>query len=271
MPGTMTCMVALRWRNVCATIWFAAAVLGGSVASAQPLTIAAASDLQYVMPRLAAQFERATGRKVSVTFGSSGNFVSQIRNGAPFDLFLSADIAYARRLEAEGLAEAGSLVEYATGRIVLWSRKDRVNVRSGLESLLDARVRRIAIANPDHAPYGRAAVSALQHERLYERVRAKLVHGENVAQAAQFVESGNADAGIIPLSLALDPALKDTGVYYEIPSTFHPAIAQAGVVIKASHNTPAAREFLTFLRAPAVVQTLRASGFSAPSSAGRTQ
>ena len=233
----------------------------------QGIAVAAAADLQHVMPELAERFRRATGRLVTVTYGSSGNFFSQIQNGAPFDLFFSADIDYPRRLAVDGFVEPGSLFEYATGRIVLWSRKDRaLKVGRGLAALLDAGVRRIAIANPEHAPYGRAAVAALRHEDLYERVVAKLVRGENVAQAAQFVESGNADAGIIALSLAMAPGLKERGVYYEVPETFHPPITQAAVVIRASRHKDVARGFLASLRTPDSVRLMQANGFrpSAP-------
>jgi molybdate transport system substrate-binding protein len=237
--------------------------------SAQSLTVAAAADLQTVMPALAAQFQKATGRTIHVTFGSSGNFFSQIQNGAPFDLFLSADSDYPRRLEAAGLVERGSLVTYATGRIVVWARKDGpTDVTRGLSALLDARVRRISIANAEHAPYGRAAVAALRHEQMYERVRTKLVLGENVSQAAQFVDSGNADAGIIPLSLAIGPPLNERGTYYEIPTSFHPPIEQTAAVIAASLNKAAAHDFLAFLQTPDVVRLMQTYGF-APSTTGR--
>jgi molybdate transport system substrate-binding protein len=240
-------------------------------AAAQSITVAAAADLQTVMPTLAAQFQKATGRTVKLTFGSSGNFFSQIQNGAPFDLFFSADIDYPRRLEAAGLVEPGSAVTYGTGRIVVWSRKDgRTDLKRGLESLLDAGVRRVAIANPEHAPYGRAAVAALRHEQLYERVRTKLILGESVSQAAQFVDSGNADAGIIALSLALAPALKDSGTFYEIPASFYPPLEQAAVIIKASPNKALAREFLAFLRTPDAVRLMQTFGFALPPPSGRT-
>lgn len=233
----------------------------------QGIAVASAADLQHVMPELAERFRRTAGRPVTVTYGSSGNFFSQIQNGAPFDLFFSADIEYPRRLAVDGFVEPGSLVEYGTGRIVLWSRKDRaLNTGRGLAALLDPGVRRIAIANPEHAPYGRAAVAALRHEHLYDQVRMKLVRGENVAQAAQFVESGNADAGIIALSLAMAPGLKERGVYYEVPETFHPPITQAAVVIRASRHKDVARAFLASLRTPKAVRLMQANGFrpSAP-------
>ncbi len=156
----------------------AACLCGVSASSAQSITVAAASDLQTVMPKLASRFQQQTGLTIRTTFGSSGNFFSQIQNGAPFDVFLSADVDYPRRLEAARLVEPGSLVTYAYGRIVLWSRKDRlVEMNRGLEALLDPAIRRISIANPQHAPYGRAAVAALGHEQIYERVQTKLVFG----------------------------------------------------------------------------------------------
>src|SRR5262245_3083217 len=192
-----------------ASIGLALTLLGVAEARAQsPLRVAAASDLQAALPAIAAQFETETGRKVAITYGSSGNFFTQLQNGAPFDVFLSADIDYPRQLERDGTAETGSLYNYASGRIVLWTRADSpLDLKRGLAALADPSVRRIAIANPDHAPYGRAAVAALHHEGIYDRVLPKLVRGENIAQAAQFVQSGNADAGIVALSLAMAPGL----------------------------------------------------------------
>jgi molybdate transport system substrate-binding protein len=238
---------------------------------AQPtaaLAVAAASDLQQVLPGLAARFERETSRRVTLTFGSSGNFFSQIQNGAPFDLFFSADVDYPRRLEAAGLAEPGTLQPYAIGRLVLYaSTTSALDLGRGLAVLTDARVRRIAIANPEHAPYGRAAVAALTHERLYEQLRAKLVLGENVSQAAQFVQSGNAEAGLLALSLALAPALRASGTYVDVPASFYPSIEQAAVVIRASRSQNAARQFLAFLGRPEIVQIMKDAGFLPPTAA----
>ena len=234
------------------------------------MRVAAASDLQTVMPAITERFQQSTGRQATVSYGSSGNFFTQIQNGAPFDAFLSADIDYPRRLEEAGFADPGSVVTYGFGRVVVWCRRDGpVDVQRGLEVLADARVRRIAIANPEHAPYGRAAVAALRHEGLYDRVQSKLVFGENVSQAAQFVHSGNADAGIVALSLALSPALSTVGRYYEIPQSFHPPIEQGAVVVKSSSNKAAAREFLQFLRTPDSVRLLQLFGFAATAPDGR--
>ncbi len=233
------------------------------------LSIAAAADLQPVLPRLAAAFEKETGHTVRTTFGSSGNFSAQIRNGAPFDVFLSADVSYPRQLDAAGLAEPGTLTTYATGSIVVWTRRGSgLDVTPGWTAV--ARARRIAIANPDHAPYGRAAVSALRSAGLYDQVRAKLVLGENVSQAAQFVQSGNADAGIIPLSLATSAPLAASGAYAGIPSSLYPAIEQAAVILRASANKDAARAFLRYLQRRDVAAVLAAAGFGpAPAGAAR--
>jgi molybdate transport system substrate-binding protein len=232
---------------------------------AQNLTIAAASDLQAALPAIAAQFEKDTGQKVTLTFGSSGNFFAQIRNGAPFDVFLSADIDYPRQLEQAGAAERGSLYAYATGHLVLWTRKDSgIDVGRGLSVLADGRVRRIAIANPEHAPYGRAAVAALQHEGLYDQVKAKFVLGENISQTAQWAQSGNATVGLLALSSALAPALKNAGTYVEIPTDFHPPIEQAAVVIAASRQKALAQQFVDALKRPAVAQILKSYGFEVP-------
>ena len=241
-------------------------LLAGSASpgAAQSLTIAAASDLQGVLPQIVSRFEAETRQTTRVVFGSSGNFFSQIQNGAPFDLYLSADIDYPRRLEQAGLAEPGSLYHYATGRIVLWALKEKAALLgNGLPGLTAAGVKRIAIANPDHAPYGRAAVAALRSAGVYDQVRSKLVLGENVSQAAQFVESGNADVGIIALSIAKIPAIEQRGTSLDLPASGYPPIDQAAVIVKASKLQPAARRFMAFLQTPAIVDLMRRYGFAA--------
>lgn len=234
-------------------------------AAAPAITVAAASDLQTVLPEVASRFQRDTGTVVKVSFGSSGNFFAQIQNGAPFDVFLSADINYPRRLVESGHADVNNLYEYATGRLVLWTRSDTgIDVRSGLESLKNARVRRIAIANPEHAPYGRAARAAIRDAGMDDVVKGRLVLGENISQAAQFVESGNAEVGIIALSLALGPALRKSGTYFLIPSTAHPPIQQAAVVLSATKNGERARQFLAYLKRTDIRQLLERFGFTPP-------
>ena len=231
-------------------------------ATAQPLTVAAASDLQTVLPAIAARFERETATPVRLTFGSSGNFFGQIENGAPFDLLLSADIDYPRALIDKGKADATSLYVYAVGQLVLWSRD--LDVSGGLPVLAGAAVTRVAIANPAHAPYGRAAMAALKNAGVLASVQPKLVLGENVSQAAQFAQSGNAQAGLIALSLARSPGL-NRGRFVAIPATLHPPIVQAAVVVSASPHKAAAARFLEFLRRDATVAELADAGFLKPS------
>lgn len=234
-----------------------------SAPAQETILVAAASDLQPVLPELARRFKSSTGIKVEFIFGSSGNFSTQIRNGAPYDLFFSADINYPRQLQSAGLVEPGTLYQYANGTIVLWAKKDsNVDVKQGLSSLRSANVHKIAIANPEHAPYGRAAVAALQKDGIYAQIQTKLVLGENVSQAAQFVESGNAQIGIIPLSLAA--TMKREGVYSEIPQADYPAIEQACVILKSSRHKAAAQKFLQFLKGPEAKAMLSRSGFSFP-------
>jgi molybdate transport system substrate-binding protein len=241
----------------------AVALARPQAARAQDLAIAAASDLQAVFPAVVAQFENSSGHHVQVTYGSSGNFVAQIQNGAPFDLFFSADIDYAKRLESTGLAEPGSLYEYAVGKIVLWTRKDSgIDVTRGLAVLREDRVRKIAIANPQHAPYGRAAVAALKHDGVYDAIQSKIVLGENISQTAQFVQSGNADVGIIALSLAMAPKAKEMGTYAEIPATAYPPIAQAAIIVNASKNKTLGRDFLAFMKRPETVALMQSFGFT---------
>jgi molybdate transport system substrate-binding protein len=232
---------------------------------AAELKIAAASDLNFAFKDLVAEFEKKTGERIKLTLGSSGNFYSQIENGAPFDLYFSADIRYPQKLIEGGHAVADSLYKYAVGRIVLWvSAGSAVPIDKGLESLSVPSVRKIAIANPKHAPYGRAAVAALEHFKLYEATKSKLVMGENISQAAQFVESGASDAGIIALSLAMAPTMKAAGRYWEIPADAHPPIEQGAVIVKRSTNQDKARAFLRFLQGNEGQEIMRRYGFALP-------
>ena len=239
-------------------------------AMGQELRIAAAADLQAAFEAVSAKFQKETGHTVELTFGSSGNFFSQIQNGAPFDMFFSADVDYPAKLEAAGLVEPGTLSHYATGRIVLWVRKGSpIELKRGLQTLMDARVRKISIANPEHAPYGRAAVAALRQGKIYDQVSERLVLGENISQAAQFVESGNADIGILALSLALAPPLKAEGIYYEIPTSSYPAIDQAVVILRSSKQKEIARQFLSFLTRPEIAEFMRSNGLDVAESQPR--
>jgi molybdate transport system substrate-binding protein len=242
-----------------------ALLLADALAQAQEIRIATAADLKFAMGELSETFERQTRTKVNVTYGSSGNFFSQMQNGAPFDLFFSADIEYPKKLQAAGLAEQGTLYEYAIGRIVIWApavAKTDV-AKLGWNTLLDASIEKIAIANPEHAPYGRAAVAALQKAGIYEQVRAKLVYGENISQAAQFVQSGNAQAGIVAMSLAVSPAMRG-GKRWDIPADMHPPLEQGAIVLNDARNKGSARAFLDFVKSPAGRAILANYGFELP-------
>jgi molybdate transport system substrate-binding protein len=229
------------------------------------VTVAAASDLTYVANEIVTGFEKKTGCEVRLSMGSSGNFLTQIENGAPFDVFFSADIAYPKKLEADGLAAPGSTYLYAIGKIVLWTRNDsRMDISKGLEGLRDPSVRRISIANPQHAPYGRAAEEALRQSGVYGAVKDRLVLGENISQAAEFVESGNADAGILALSLVLSPAMKDMGRSWTIPENLYTPIQQGAVAVRAAPNPQGARQFLDYIKLPATAALLERYGFALP-------
>ena len=241
-------------------------VLLVSCAACQEITVAAAADMNAVLPDLAARYTKQTGQAVKLSFGSSGNLTNQLRNGAPFDLFFSADEDYPRQLITDGLAERDTLYRYAVGRLVLWvpSESTLDLQKLGMTALLDPSVKKCAIANPQHAPYGRAAEAALKHFGIYDQVTAELVLGENVAQAAQFVESGNAQAGLIALSHALAPAMKDKGRYWTVPLDSYPTLNQAAVVLSRSKFQAAARKFLDFVRSPEATVLLELYGFSLP-------
>ena len=232
---------------------------------AQEITVAAAADLQFAFQDVAERFQKDAGHSVKLIFGSSGNFFAQIQNGAPFDIFFSADIGYPQKLETAALTEPGTLYEYATGKIVLLAPKtSALDLKRGLPVLLDPKVKKIAIANPEHAPYGRAAVAALQHEKLYGQASPKFVLGENISQTATFVISGSADVGIVALSLALAPSMKEKGNYVAIPDDEYPPIRQAAVILKSSQQKEMARQFLAFLKKPEIVSLLKTYGFTVP-------
>jgi molybdate transport system substrate-binding protein len=231
---------------------------------AQEIKVAAAADLKFAMAELSAQFEKQGGPKLQITYGSSGNFLTQIQNGAPFDIFFSADSDYPQKLEAASLTEPNTLTQYALGHLVVWSPAGGIDVSNdGWSSLTSDRVKKIAIANPQHAPYGRAAVAALKSAGIYDQIKSKLVFGENISQAAQFVQSGNAQAGLIALSLAVSPAMH-SGHRWPVPPDSYPAIQQSAVVLKPAKNKDAARKFLAFVKSPAGGEILERFGFSIP-------
>jgi len=238
---------------------------GIGTCKAQEITIAAAADLQFVMQDVAARFQKETGKTVKLIYGSSGNFFQQIQNGAPFDMFFSANLDFARKLEAAGLTEPGTFYQYATGKIVVWVPSDsKLDLSAGPQSLLNPAIKKIAIANPQHAPYGQAAVAAMKKENIYDKVADKFVLGENISQTASFVVSGAADVGIVALSLALSPTMKDKGRYKEIPVADYAPIEQACVILKSSKQKATAQAFLDTIKTPAVAELFRTYGFEVP-------
>jgi molybdate transport system substrate-binding protein len=237
-------------------------------ARAQELTVAAAADLRPALEQIASGFQAATGATVKPIYGSSGNFYQQIQSGAPFDFFFSANADYPRKLEAAGLTIPGTYYEYALGKIVLMvPAASTLDLKRGSSVLLDPAVKKIAIADPSHAPYGQAAVAAMKTEKIYDQVSGKLVTGENISQTASFVLSGAADVGVVALSLALSagPQVR----YVEIPADDYPPIQQACVVLKSSKNPELATKFQRYLQTDEVRKIFQRFGFEAPTQAGR--
>jgi molybdate transport system substrate-binding protein len=227
------------------------------------LMVAAASDLKYALDSVIADYSAAhRDLVVVVTYGSSGKFFEQISNAAPFDIFFSADISYPEKLEVMG--KTGQPIQkYGRGRIVIWSRRINPNT-AGMQSLVDKKVVKVAIANPEHAPYGRRAVEAMKKANVYDQVSSKLVFGENISQAAQFVTTGAADAGIVALSLALSPAMKTQGKYFLIPESSHQPLDQAVVILKRAKMNADARAFQDFVLSARGKAILSYFGFSEP-------
>lgn len=225
--------------------------------------IAAASDLKFALQDLTAQVTKAhPDLRIQVTYGSSGTFRTQLENGAPFDLFLSADIAYPKELADKGLANPDDVFSYAVGRLVVWTGKDSpVDPKVGLSALTDPRIKKVSVANPATAPYGRAAVAALRTEHLYDKVKPKLVTAESVAQAAEFVTSGNADAGLVAESLVLGGSLRGVGHWSAVPLADYPRLVQGGVVL-AKGRAAAAREVRDAMLSAAGRALLAKYGFS---------
>jgi len=230
------------------------------------LVVAAAADLSSALKDIADSYEKKTGVKVRLSFGASGALTQQIQNGAPFDIFFSADMDYPRQLIASGDADPNSLYQYATGKLVLWVPSDSLlDVEHlGMGVLLEPSVKKIAIANPQHAPYGRAAVAALKHAGLYDRVADRLVVGENVSQAAQFVESGNAQAGFVALAHASAPSMRGQGKYWQIPADYYPTLAQGVVILSRSQHKKEAAGFLSYIKTKEMADVLRKYGFAPP-------
>jgi molybdate transport system substrate-binding protein len=219
-----------------------------------------------VLQQIGDNYEKTAGVKVKLSFGASGALTQQIQNGAPFDLFFSADMDYPRQLIAAGNADAASLYQYAVGKLVLWVPADSSLdlEHRGVSALLDPSVKKIAIANPQHAPYGRAAVAALKHAGLYDQLSDRLVLGESVSQAAQFAESGNAQAGFVALAHAIAPSMSGKGKYWEVPAEYYPPLAQGAIVLSHSQHKKEAADFLEYIKTKEAADLLRKYGFTLP-------
>jgi molybdate transport system substrate-binding protein len=240
---------------------------GGGSPSARVVRVAAAADLKFAFDDLTTAFRaKRPDIAVSVAYGSSGNFFTQMSNDAPFDLFLSADMDYPRKLVQQGRAVKDSEFQYAVGRVVVWApAASPLDLEKlGIRACAEPEVKKVAIANPQHAPYGRAAEAALKHAGLYDQVKDRLVLGENVAQAAQFVESGAADVGIVALSLAMAPPLRDRGRYWEVPADGYPRLDQGGVILTGAKDMAAAQALRDFLMSDEGRAVLDKFGFRRP-------
>jgi molybdate transport system substrate-binding protein len=235
-------------------------------AHAEKLTIAAAADLKFAMDEIVITFKMTSpGDEVNVIYGSSGKFQTQIQQGAPYDLFFSADIAYPIALAKAGYASS-DVKPYAVGRIVLWSTSQDAT-KMTLASLIDPKFTRIAIANPTHAPYGKRAEEALRASGLWDKIEPRLVYGENIAQTAQYVQSGNAQVGIIALALAVSPELAKQGGYGLIPDTLHAPLTQGFVITKRAASNAAASRFADFMGSKAARMVMTRYGFFLPAEA----
>ena len=232
---------------------------------ADKLTVAAASNLVYALDTLNAVFHQvAPDIEVTTLTGASGSLFAQITHGAPIDVFLSADTDYPQKLVKAGAADAATLTTFATGRLALWTTKPGLDVSDVATTLADPRVQHIAIANPKTAPYGRAARQTLDALKLSDAVASRLVLGENIAQTAQFVETGNAEVGFVALTFVLAPLNKNKGTYSEVPQNLYTPLDQGAVITKHGSANPAAKRYLEFLNSSAAREVLQRFGYGLP-------
>lgn len=235
-----------------------------SLLSAQPLRIAVAANAQFVMDKLRVAFERQSGQRVETIVSSSGKLTTQIQQGAPYDVFLSADMTYPNTLHKQQLTLAAPTI-YAYGSLVLWTLRD-LPLTADLSVLLNPAVRHIAVANPATAPYGSAAIALLTSRQLNARVQPRLVFGESIAQVNQYILSGAAEVGFTAKSVVLDPSLSGRGHWIDLPATAYPPIAQGVVILRRTTQPKAARQFVAFLRSPAARRILQQFGYRSPAS-----
>jgi molybdate transport system substrate-binding protein len=247
----------------CCVLLFAMRGSAWPVPNDRVINVAAAADLSAALQEIATNFEKRTGITVKLSFAASGALTQQIQNGAPFDLFFSADMDYPRQLIAAGDADGATLYRYAQGKLVLWVPRDSPLglEKQGIDVLLDPSVKKISIANPQHAPYGRAAEAALRHYGLYDKLAGKLVLGENISQAAQFVESGNAQVGFVAFAHAVAPAMLGKGKYWVVPADAYPPLDQGVVLISHSQHRQDAVAFLEYVKSADAAAVWKRFGF----------
>lgn len=242
---------------ICLTVASVPAAFAGK------LTVAAAADMKFAMADIVAAFNQShPGDKVEVTFGSSGKAFTQIQQGAPYDMFFSADIKFPKELIAKGFAQPEP-IPYAVGRLVLWSTDPKVKTMT-MQDLLASDIKKIAIANPKHAPYGKRAEEALKASGVWEKIESKLVLGEDIVQTSQFVQTGNAQVGLLALSLAMSPKMSQLGFYQLLPDSLHEPLNQAFVITKHGKDNPLATTFADYMQSPASRATMVRYGFALP-------
>jgi molybdate transport system substrate-binding protein len=260
----------MKTRRFFPVLALAAATFVGAARAADPgqpgtLSIAAAANLVYALDALDAEYNKeAPNVKVTTATGASGNLVAQIKNGAPYDVFLSADLDFPRALIAAGQADGKTLITFAVGRLVIWTTRADIDVSDTKAAVRNPAVKKLAIANVTTAPYGRAAKEAMDHLGVWAEAQPKLVVGENISQTAQFIDTGNADAGFVALSLVLSPKLKNKGRWSEVPSELYSSIDQGAVVTAHGAGNPAAKAYLDFLNGSAARAIFKANGYGLP-------
>jgi molybdate transport system substrate-binding protein len=265
-----TAVIDRRYRGARIALLIIGSVLG--ICQARPATpakvsVAAAANLVYVLDALNAEFKRsAPAVAITSTTGASGSLFAQIKNGAPFDLFMSADLDYPKQAVADGLADAKTLRTFATGRLVLWTTRNEIDVTDLAAVIRDPRVSKIALAQPKSAPYGRAAQATMEKLGVRAQLKDKLVFGESISQTAQFVETGNADLGFVAMSLVLSPRLKNKGRWQEVPAELHAGVSLHHAVVLTARGSanPAAKQYLEFLGSDAAKKILREFGYGTP-------
>lgn len=244
-------------------LWTVALLLAAGTVTAADVHVAVASNFTAPMKRLAAGFEKATGHTAKLAFGSSGKFYAQIRNGAPFEVFLSADDEKPARLEADGMTIPGTRFTYAVGTLVLWSARPDL-VDGGAEVLRGGAYRHLAVANPKLAPYGSAAMQTLTRLGLADAVADRIVQGENIGQTYQFTASGNADLGFVALSQVMKDGTIAQGSAWIVPADMHAAIRQDAVMLVTAQGNAAATALLTYLRSDEAAAVIRSYGYQIP-------